>query len=187
MYGESVGSWPTEKADKNAGAEPPARIKQKDFWKGSAFGAAVGARSFPGIIAVHANADYILNFDKEIGVQTQIEDLGQQSDSEFVAFLDSNLNVVAHTDRGRIGQQEKDPLVVRVKASGKLFGQIVVRSDGKRYFEVVEPVAENLGFLKIGLSVGSMEVAWQQQLARHRHFGHGDCRRGHSGHGGDFS
>ena len=150
-------------SDKTAGAEPPARIKQKDFWKGSAFGAAVGARSFPGIIAVHANADYILNFDKEIGVQTQIENLGKHSDSEFIAFLDSNLNVVAHTDRGRIGQQEKDPLLGRVKANGKPFGQVVVRSDGKRYFEVVEPVA-NLGFLKIGLSVQSMETAWQNSL-----------------------
>ncbi|MGZ9152041.1 MAG: sensor histidine kinase [Candidatus Binatia bacterium] len=150
-------------SDKNTGAEPPARIKQKDFWKGSAFGAAVGARSFPGIIAVHANADYILNFEKEIGVQTQIENLGKHSDSEFIAFLDSNLNVVAHTDRGRIGQQEKDPLLGRVKANGKPFGQVVVRSDGKRYFEVVEPVA-NLGFLKIGLSVQSMEAAWQNSL-----------------------
>ena len=57
--------WPLPKeSDKNKVAEPPARIKQKEFWVGSAFGAAVGARSFPGIIAVHANADYILNFEK---------------------------------------------------------------------------------------------------------------------------
>ena len=75
----------------------------------------MGARSFPGIIAIHANADYIFNFEKAIGVQSQIEDLGRQSDSEFVAFLDSDLNVVAHTDRGRIGQQEKEPLVLKAK------------------------------------------------------------------------
>ena len=98
-------------------------------------------------------------------MQTQIENLGKYSDSEFIAFLDSNLNVVAHTDRGRIGQQEKDPRLWRVKADGKPFGQVVVRSDGKRYFEVVEPVAWiNLGFLKIGLSVQSMEAAWQNSL-----------------------
>ena len=95
---------PTEKAEAKTG-EPPTAIKDKEFWKGSAFGVAVGARSFPGIIAIHANADYIFNFEKAIGVQSQIEDLGRQSDSEFVAFLDSDLNVVAHTDRGRIGQQ----------------------------------------------------------------------------------
>lgn len=149
--------------DKNTGAEPPASIKRKEFWKGSAFGAAVGARSFPGVIAVHANADYILNFEKEIGVQTQIENLGRHSNSEFIAFLDSNLNVVAHTDRGRIGQREIDPLLKRAKGDVQPFGQVVVSSDGKRYFEVVEPVA-NLGFLRIGLSVESMEAAWQNSL-----------------------
>jgi signal transduction histidine kinase len=157
---------PTEKAEATAGKPPPA-IENKDFWKGSAFGVAVGARSFPGIIAVHANADYIFNFEKAIGVQSQIEDLGRQSDSEFVAFLDSNLNVVAHTDRRRIGQQEKEPLVLKAKVDRQLFTQIVDDSGGKRYLEVVKPVTldeSNMGFLKIGLSLGSMDVAWRNSV-----------------------
>lgn len=157
---------PTEKADEKTG-EPPPGVKDKEFWKGSAFGVAVGARSFPGIIAIHANADYIFNFEKAIGVQRQIEDLGRQSDSEFVSFLDSDLNVVAHTDRGRIGQQENAPLVLRAKMDRQLFSQIVESGGGKRYLEVVKPVAleeSNLGFLKIGLSLGSMEVAWRNSL-----------------------
>jgi signal transduction histidine kinase len=157
---------PTEKAEEMSG-EPPPAVKDKEFWKGSAFGVAVGARSFPGIIAIHANADYIFNFEKAIGVQRQIEDLGRQSDSEFVSFLDSDLNVVAHTDRGRIGQRENEPLVLRAKVDRQLFSQIVERGAGKRYLEVVKPVVmeeSNLGFLKIGLSLGSMEVAWRNSL-----------------------
>ena len=157
---------PREKAE-NRAADLPPRVTGNDFWKGSVFGVAIGAHSFPGIIAVHANADYVLNFEKEMGVQSQIEDLGRHSDSEFIALLDSNLNVVAHTDRDRIGQQEKEPLVLRAKVDGKLFSQIVDSGAGKRYFEVVKPVAldeSNLGFLKIGLSLGSMEVAWHNSL-----------------------
>ncbi len=157
---------PTEKAEERTG-EPPQGVKDKEFWKGSAFGVAVGARSFPGIIAIHANADYIFNFEKAIGVQSQIEDLGRQSDSEFVSFLDSDLNVVAHTDRGRIGQQEKEPLVLKAKVDRQLFSQIVESGGGKRYLEVVKPVLldeSNLGFLKIGLSLGSMEVAWRNSV-----------------------
>ena len=65
-----------------------------------------------------------------MGVQSQIEDLGRHSDSEFIALLDSNLNVVAHTDRDRIGQQEKEPLVLRAKVDGKLFSQIVDSGGG---------------------------------------------------------
>jgi signal transduction histidine kinase len=157
---------PTEKAEEKTG-EPPPRFKDKEFWKGSAFGVAVDARSFPGIIAIHADADYIFNFEHEIGVQSQIEDLGRQSDSEFVAFLDSDLNVVAHTDRGRIGQKEKEPLVLKAKVERQLFSQIVDDGGGKRYLEVVQPVAldqSNLGFLKIGLSLGSMVVAWRNSV-----------------------
>jgi signal transduction histidine kinase len=157
---------PKEKAEEKTG-EPPPAVKEKEFWKGSAFGVAVDAHSFPGIIAIHANADYIFNFEKAIGVQTQIEDLGRQSDSEFVSFLDSDLNVVAHTDRGRIGQQEKEPLVLKAKVDRQLFSQIVESGGGKRYLEVVQPVAldeSNLGFLKIGLSLGSMELAWRNSV-----------------------
>ena len=157
---------PGEKDEETAG-EPPQNIKEKEFWKGSAFGVAVGARSFPGIIAVHANADYIFNFEKAVGVQHQIEDLGRQSDSEFVSFLDSDLNVIAHTDRRRIGQQEKEPLVLKAKLDRQLFSQVVDSGGGKRYLEVVKPVAldeDNLGFLKIGLSLGSMEVAWRNSV-----------------------
>ena len=151
----------------NRAAELPPEITRSEFWKGSALGVAVGARSFPGIIAIHANADYILNFEKEIGVQRQIQELGRESETEFVALLDSNLNVVAHTDPGRIGQQEKEPLVLRAKSDRQLLSQIVESGGGKRYFEVVKPVAldeSNLGFLKIGLSLGSMEVAWHNSL-----------------------
>jgi two-component system, NtrC family, sensor histidine kinase HydH len=157
---------PREKAE-NRTAELPPRITKSEFWKGSAIGVAVGARSFPGIIAIHANADYILNFEKEIGVQRQVQELGRESETEFVAFLDSHLNVVAHTDPGRIGQQEKEPLVLRAKGDRQLLSQIVESGGGKRYLEVVKPVAldeSNLGFLKIGLSLGSMEVAWRNSL-----------------------
>jgi signal transduction histidine kinase len=157
---------PGEKGQ-NRALELPPRITRSEFWKGSAIGVAVGARSFPGIIAIHANADYILNFEKEIGVQRQIQELGRESETEFVALLDSNLNVVAHTDPGRIGQQEKEPLVLRAKGDRQLLSQIVESSGGKRYLEVVKPVVldeSNFGFLKIGLAMGSMEVAWRNSV-----------------------
>ena len=157
---------PTEKAQEKTSESSPG-VKDKEFWKGSAFGVAVGASSFPGVIAIHANADYIFNFEKAIGVQSQIEALGRQSDSEFVSFLDSDLHVVAHTDRARIGQQEKEPLVLKAKVDRQLFSEIIESGGGKRYLEVVKPVAldeSNLGFLKIGLSLGSMEVAWRNSL-----------------------
>ncbi len=160
--------WPLPGARPgNRDAKLPPRITGGEFWKSSAIGAAVGARSFPGIIAVHANADYVLNFEKEIGFQHRIQDLGRAAGAEFVALLDTNLNVVAHTDPSRIGQQEKEPQVSGVYDNRQRLSKIVESSGGKRYLEVVKPIVlyqSNLGFLKIGLSLEAMDIAWYNSL-----------------------
>lgn len=147
--------------------ESPPPIKEKKFWEGSVFGVAIGARSFPGIIAVHANADYILNFKKEIGVQGLIEELGRQSDIAHVALLDKDLRVIAHTDPTRIDQRETDSLVLSIKESGEPAGQVVQKERGESYYELIKPVVLNgstLGFLRIGLSLEPMEQAWRKSL-----------------------
>ena len=97
----------------SASEDLPPPLKEKKFWEGSLFGVAVGARAFPGVIVVHANAEYILNFKDEIGVQRQIEELGRQSDIDYVALLDSSLKFVAHTDPGLVDQKETDPRILR--------------------------------------------------------------------------
>jgi signal transduction histidine kinase len=151
----------------NRDAKLPPRITGGEFWKSSAIGAAVGARSFPGIIAVHANADYVLNFEKEIGFQHRIIELGRAAGAEFVALLDTNLNVVAHTDPSRIGQQEKEPQVSGVYDNRQRLSKIVLGSGGKRHLEVVKPIVlyqSIMGFLKIGLSLEAMDIAWYNSL-----------------------
>lgn len=95
MWGRRWGRPPDQGAEEEQG--PPA-IRDKKFWEGSLFGVAIGARSFPGIIAVHADADYVLNFRKEIGVERQIEELGRQSGIEAIALLGPDLTVLAHSD-----------------------------------------------------------------------------------------
>jgi signal transduction histidine kinase len=157
---------PTEEKEK-AEVQPPSRVKERKFWEGSAFGVAISAQSFPGIIAVHANADYILNFKTEIGVQRQIEELGRQSDIEHVALLDNDLKVVAHTDPGRINQQETEPFISEVSTGGGTLSRIVRPDGGKPYQEIVKPVRlrqSTLGFLKIGVSLQSVETAWRRSL-----------------------
>ena len=155
--------WEEEKPP----AEPPPQLKERKFWEGSLFGVAIQAQSFPGIIVVHANADYILNFKKEIGVQRQIEDLGRQPDIDYVALLDNEFNIVAHTDPSRVGKREEDAFILTAGADGQSLARIL-RPDGQppRY-ELVKPVRMNnsvLGFLKIGLSLAPAEAAWRKSL-----------------------
>ena len=147
--------------------EPPPKIADRKFWEGSVFGVAIGASSFPGIIAVHANADYIVNFRKDIDVQKQIDELGHQSGIEYVALLDNNRKILAHTDSRLVNQNDETPLTVTVKAELEPSGQVVEQSNGNRRYDIVKAVTVNgakLGLLKIGLSLKPMEAAWQRSL-----------------------
>lgn len=160
--------WPLPMHGEETPEELPPPLKEKKFWEGSVFGVAIGARSFPGLIAVHANADYILNFKNEIGVQRQIEDLGRQSDIDYVALLDGDLNVVAHTDRAFLDKKETDPFILKVSSDGRELSRVVEFEGGKRDYEIVKPVRLNgstLGFLKIGLSLAPVELAWRNSLS----------------------
>jgi len=146
---------------------PPVKIAERKFWEGSVFGVAIGAHSFPGIIAVHANADYILNFRKEIDVQKQVEELGRQPDIEHIMLVDNKLKILAHTDSRLIHQPVNDPFLVQIKAGQEPGRRLVRQSDGETHYDVVKTVTVNgstVGFLEIGLSLKSMETAWRRSL-----------------------
>lgn len=160
--------WMLPMHKKETPDELPPRLKERKFWEGSIFGVALSARSFPGIIAVHANADYILNFKNEIGVQRQIEELGHQSDIDYVALLDSSLTIVAHTDRTLLDKQETDPVILKLNSGGQELSRIAEFERGKRDYQIVKPVRLNgstLGLLKIGLSLNPVETAWRNSLS----------------------
>ena len=105
---EMMYMWGRRWAAPSAAEEAPPAIRDRKFWKGTVLGVAVGARSFPGIIAVHADANSVLNFRREIGVQRQVEELGRQPGIESVALLDQDLTVLAHSTPDRVGEREAD-------------------------------------------------------------------------------
>jgi signal transduction histidine kinase len=146
---------------------PPPKIAERKFWEGSVFGVAIGARSFPGIIAVHALADYIVNFRKEIDLQKQVEELGRQPDIEHVMLVDTSLKILAHSDRQFINQRRDDALLAQLKSSGGRGGGILLNGSGNQHYDVVKTVTVNgspIGYLEIGLSLKPMETAWQRMF-----------------------
>jgi two-component system sensor histidine kinase HydH len=155
--------WAPPSNDESA----PPTIRDQKFWKGNVAGVAVGARSFPGIIAVHADAKYVLNFAKEIGVQRQIEELGHQAGIESIALLDQDLTVVAHSNPERVGQRETDG-ALRAALESRRGSTGLVSRDGKaQIFEIVRPLAlegDRKGLVRIDLSTASMGRVWRSQL-----------------------
>ena len=135
MWGRQLG------AALGRGEAPPA-IRDRKFWEGTVLGVAVGARSFPGIIAVHADANSVLNFRREIGVQRQVEELGRQPGIESVALLDQDLTVLAHSTPDRVGQREADEALrsaLEHRRAARADGS--ARCGGGRVYEVVKPLA----------------------------------------------
>jgi signal transduction histidine kinase len=144
---------------------PPPAIQDRRFWEGSVFGVAVGARSFPGIIAVHADADYVLNFKNEIGVQHQVEELGRQPGIEFVTLLDPSLTVVASSDRARLGARDSDAALRTTLESRGTLTRLVVTDGPTRVYEVARPLTlsgSQTGLLRIGLSTASLDRVWRR-------------------------
>ncbi len=147
--------------------EPPPKIAERKFWEGSVFGVAIGASSFPGIIAVHANADYIVNFRKEIDVQKQIDELGRQSGIEYVALFDNNRKILARA--GNVPSNQVQPTSLGGESRSELVpgGRVIEQAGGVRRYDIVKGTTVNgadLGFLQIGLSLQPMEAAWQRSL-----------------------
>ncbi|MBI2528376.1 MAG: hypothetical protein HYV93_20640 [Candidatus Rokubacteria bacterium] len=143
---------------------PPA-VQDRTFWEGSLFGVAVGARAFPGIIAVHADADFVLDFRKEIGVEAQIEELARRSGVASIALLDGALTVVAASEPGRVGQREDDPAMRAALGSSHATARLVQDDGGARLLEVLHPVAPAAapsGLLRIRLSTAPMAQAWRR-------------------------
>ena len=143
----------------------PKDAKIRRFWEGSAFGVAVPAQSFKGIIAVHADADYLLNFRREIGVERLIQDLGRQAGIAEVTLLDRHYTVLASSDPAAVGRQDQDPLLRVAWDASSLKAGRSSRDGGVGVYEVVKPFAlenKQVGLIRLGLSTaGPAELARQ--------------------------
>ena len=156
--------WGRRWAPPPTGEEPPPAIRDRAFWKGTVLGVAIGARSFPGIIAVHADANSVLNFRRDIGVQRQVEELGHQPGIESVALLDQDLTVLAHSDPDRVGRQETDEKLRGALQGGRVLTWMAGGTGTDRVYEVVKPIAlegTRAGLLRIGLSTATMDRIWK--------------------------
>jgi signal transduction histidine kinase len=145
----------------------PKGAKVRRFWEGSAFGVAVPAQSFRGVIAVHADAEYLLNFRREIGVERLVEDLGRQSGVAGVALLDRDLTVLASSIPAEAGRRGEDSFLREAWQAGTLKGRRQRMADGREVYEVVKPFtldAKQAGLVRLDLSTeGLAGVARQAQ------------------------
>jgi signal transduction histidine kinase len=145
----------------------PKNAKIRRFWEGSAFGVAVPAQSFPGVIVVHADGEYLLNFRKQIGLQPLIQDLGKQPGIVEVSLLDRDFTVVASSDASTVGRQEQNAYLREALTSGTMRSRRQSCGADCEVVEVVKPFTleqKHVGLIRLGLSTaGLADVTRQAQ------------------------
>jgi signal transduction histidine kinase len=164
MWGQRWGRLPEGAAE--PGSVPPP-VQDRRFWEGTVFGVAVGARSFPGLIAVHADAAFVLDFRREIGVERQLEELSRQSGVEAVGLLLPDLSVAAHSDPRRVGTRVDDGVLRQALAERRGLTRLVPRPGGGEALEVVRPLTldgTRLGLLTLDLSTVPIREAWRRDV-----------------------
>lgn len=147
--------------------EAPAAVTSRTFWEGTLFGVAIEAESFEGIIAVHADAASVLDFQREVGVERQVADLARQAGVDEVAILGPDLAVLAHSDPAAVGQRVEDPALAAALGAGSPLARTVQHEAGADVFQVARPLpldAQRTGLLAIGLSTAPMRAAWRRDL-----------------------
>ncbi|MBI3016049.1 MAG: hypothetical protein HYY65_13545 [Candidatus Tectomicrobia bacterium] len=140
---------------------------ERQFWQGRQFGVAVRRKSAPGAIVITANADYILSFREEVGLQKLMDDLRSDPRLRYVSLQDANFKVVTSSDRSRLGQEEKNPFLEGILKSGREASRVLDSPEGRKTLEVAAPFLVEgapLGLFRIGLSMDHVEAAWQNAL-----------------------
>ncbi len=143
----------------------PKGAKIRRFWEGSGFGVAIPAQSFRGIIAVHADADDLVNFRRQVGVEHLIEELGHQSGVAGVALLDRDFTVLASTDSAVVGRREDDPFLRTVWQAGAVRGRQLRLPDGREAYEVVKPFTlqeGHAGLIRLDMSMAGLTAVARQ-------------------------
>jgi two-component system sensor histidine kinase HydH len=146
--------------------QAPSTIRERRFWEGSDYGVALPATSFPGIIAVHADARFLTQFREEVGLQPLLEDLGRQPGVAYVALLSGAGEVLAHSARGEVGQAESDPALAGLLRDRRVLERRLERSGHGEIYEVSGAIplgGSRLGVLRVGLSVEPLGRFWRQE------------------------
>jgi len=146
---------------------PTAAVPERRFRQGSHFGVAIGARSFPGVIAVHADAGSIEDFRRQIGVERQLAELAGPAGATAIALLGADLTVLAHSDAARAGARVDDAALADAVAAGRPLGRIARDAAGAEVFEVARPLALAGGeraLLTIAFSTAPMQAAWRRDV-----------------------
>ena len=158
--------WHDPASPPRGAPQAPAALRERKFWEGSDYGVALPATSFPGIIAVHADARFLLNFREQVGVQPLLEDLGRQPGVAYVGVLSAAGEVLVHSDPKQVGRRETDAGLAGALREGRVLQRRLRVPGRSEVYEVARRLplgGTGVALLRVGLATDSIQRAWSQE------------------------
>ena len=138
---------------------------------GNAFRYAVAVRrSTPraGAIVVNIDAGQFLEFRRSVGIGKLLQDIGENSDIEYVVLQDERGIIAASRSVKEMTTFESDSLLAESMANDTLLSR-TAPFDGHSVFEVIKPMkheGEILGVIRIGVSTTELEATEERMQRR---------------------
>lgn len=140
---------------------------EQRFWLGRQYAVAIRRQGGRGIIAISADADEILRFRQEVGLQRLLNDLASNPRVAYVSLQDPELTIVAHTDAGQVGAMADDAFLQQALSAPHPLLRTLVGEDGLSLLEVVRPFPLGNtapGLLRVGLRTEHLTALWWRSL-----------------------
>jgi len=138
---------------------------------GNAFRYAVAVRRSPprtGAIVVNIDAGQFLEFRRSVGIGKLLQDIGENSDIEYVVLQDEHGIIAASRSVKEMTTFDSDSLL-RESVDGDTLLSRTAQFDGHRVFEVIKPMkheGEILGVMRIGVSTKELEATEDRMQRR---------------------
>ena len=126
-------------------------------WTGEApwFFVAISRKSAPGVIALYLNRDQMEKTVRQFAVQRAIADSGLREGILYVSVVDTQLNILGHTDPIFIGNKLEDPFLRNALKGDQPVSRLYRPPQGDEIFEVAKSFSVDhkpMGLIRIGYS-----------------------------------
>jgi signal transduction histidine kinase len=119
------------------------------------FSVAVWRKAAPGMVALHLTGEQMRGLFRQFAIQRAISDFGLREGILYISVLDSQLNILAHTDSALLGRKENDDFLRTALQSRDPVSRLTHASGDIETYEVVKSFSLDGspgGLIRIGYS-----------------------------------
>ncbi|MGH4125379.1 MAG: methyl-accepting chemotaxis protein [Clostridium sp.] len=151
-----------QKILKKENTEVMEKIRQSTKSKENFYKYGAVAMEKGGFVQIGINANKVNAILNSVSPQALITDLGKDKNIVYGLTIGTDLKVITHTEKDRIGKTLTDEGSISAAKNGKEQSSIIMYKDVEKAYDVLVPLSEDgkhIGAVNIGLSMKNVESA----------------------------